>query len=184
MELQRQRHYLTITTACVLLFSAAIVFWSVSAIDDSSQQLPGLQTGHASTPEVSRDPEITIPTAMTQRQLRGPLYDAKPAPPPKPSPPQPPPVKSHPKLDLSLIGTIIESNNSLAIIADANGEFDVKAVGETLELAPDEIVITSIQADQVTLRHLGKTTTLSLERTQKKPKGANGNRNNRKRGLK
>ena len=186
MELQRQRHYLTITTVCLLLFSAAIVLWSVSNVDESSPQSPNVQPGHTATSEVSRVPELTIPTAMTQRQLRGPLYDPAPVPasPPKPKPPVVPRPKTGPKLDLILIGTIIESNNSLAIIADANGGFDVKGVGEILELAPDGIVITSIQSEQVTLKHQDKTTTLRLERKQKKNKSTNGNRTNRKRGLK
>ena len=67
-----------------------------------------------------------------------------------------PAPKPGPKLDLSLVGTIIESNKSLAIIADPNGGFDVKGVGEMLEIAPDGIVITSIQSGQVTLEHQGK----------------------------
>lgn len=186
MELQRQRHYLTITTACLLLFSAAIVLWSVSTVDESSPQSSNVQLGQVATPEVTREPELTIPTAMTQRPLRGPLYDPEPSPvsPPKPKPPVVTPPKTDPKLNLSLVGTIIESNASLAIIADTNGGFDVKGIGERLELVPTGIVITSIQSDQVTLKHQGKTTTLSLERKQKKNKTTNGNRTNRKRGLK
>lgn len=186
MELQRQRHYLTITTVCLLLFSAAIVLWSVSNVDESSPQSSNVQPGQTATSEVSRVPELTIPTAMTQRQLRGPLYDPAPVPvsPPKPKSPVVPRPKTDPIRDLSLVGTIIESNNSLAIITDANGGFDVKGVGEILELAPDGIVITSIQSEQVTLKHQDKTTTLSLERKQKKNKSTNGNRTNRKRGLK
>jgi type II secretory pathway component PulC len=186
MELQRQRHYLTIATACLLLFSAAIVLWSVSTVDESSPQSPSVQLGQVTTPDVSRVPELTIPTTMTARQLRGPLYDPEPPPaaPPQPKPPVVPRPKVGPKLDLSLVGTIIEPNNSLAIIADANGEFDVKGVGETLELAPDGLVITSIESEQVTLKHQGKTATLSLDRKQKKNKSTNGNRTNRKRGLK
>lgn len=186
MELHRQRHYLTMTTACLLLFSAAIVVWSVSAIDVSTPQYSSTNPVQAVTPETSESPEPTIPTSLTKRSLRGPLYDPEPTPPspPKPRPPTVPRSSEKPKFNLSLVGTIIESNNSLAIIADPDGQFDVKAVGETLELAPAGIVITSIQAEQVTLTHQGKTTTLKLERQQQKSKGVNGNRNNRKRGLK
>ncbi|HBV64125.1 MAG TPA: hypothetical protein DEF45_14010 [Rhodopirellula sp.] len=186
MELQRQRHYLTLTTTCLLVFSAAIVAWSVSAIDESSPQSANVQRGQVATPKFTHDPELTIPAGMTKRQLRGPLYDPEPAPvsPPKPKPPVVNLPKTVPKLELSLVGTIIESNNSLAIIADANGGFDIKGVGETLELAPDGIVIRSIQSEQVILNHQGKATTLSLERKQQKNKSSNGNRTNRKRGLK
>ena len=186
MELQRQRHYLAMATACLLLLSAAIVFWSASAIDKSSPQLSNVQADQVTASESAPEPELTIPIALTQRQLRQPLYDPEPTPPapPQPKPPAVPRAKLGPKLDLSLVGTIIESNKSLAIIADPNGGFDVKGVGEMLEIAPDGIVITSIQSGQVTLEHQGKTTTLSLERKQKTNKAPNGNRNNRKRGLK
>ena len=186
MELQLQRRYLTLATTGLLLFSAAIVLWSVSAIDESSPQSSNLQRGQVAKPKVTQDPDVTIPAALTKQQLRAPLYDPEP-PPVSPTKPKPPAVdipKTGPRLDWSLIGTIIETNNSLAIIADANGGFDVKGVGETLELAPDGIVITSIQAEQVVLNHQGKTTTLSLERKQKKNKSSNVNRTNRKRGLK
>lgn len=186
MELQKQKRWLSITTACLLLCSAAVVPWAVSAIDESTPQVASSKSPTDVVPEISPNADLAISAAVTKRKLRQPLHDPEPTPPapPKPTPPPAPRPKPAPKLTLSLVGTIIEANNSLAIIADADGQFDVKGIGETLEILPAGIVITKIQAEQVTLSHQGKKTILNLERDQKRNKGSSGNRNNRKRGLK
>ena len=71
---------------------------------------------------------------------------------------------------MTLVGTIIEAENSLAIIADPNGQFDVKGIGEILEVDPAGIAVANIEAEQVTLDYRGDTTVLVLERKQKKNK--------------
>ncbi len=187
MELQRQRQYLTFATACLLVFSAAVIYWSVSAIGESKPVLPEVQSGPTTDSNTTEKTDLKITAAMTQRQLRAPLYDPEPAPPvsTKPVAPAVPRPKPEPKLNLTLVGTIIESNNSLAIIADANGQFDVKGVGDILQVDPDGVAIASIKSEQVTLTYRGKSTVLMLQRKQKKNKGPGGNRNNnRKRSLK
>ena len=186
MELQRQRQYLTITTACLLTLSAAVIYWSVSPIGETGPKLATVQSKQMSESATPEKGAFRIPVAMAERQLRAPLYDPEPPPPAPPKPIFSPAPRSKPtlKLNLTLVGTIIDPGNSLAIIADANGQFDVKGVGDTLEIDPDGIEISNIKAEQVTLTHRGKSTVLILERTQKKIKGSSGNRNNRKRGLK
>ena len=186
MELQRQRQYLMLATVCLMILSAGMVYWSASAIDESESVLPSSQPSPTAGSKTTEKTEFKITATMTQRKLRAPLYDPEPAPPvsTKPVAPAPPRPKPEPKLDLTLVGTIIESDKSLAIIADANGQFDVKGVGDILEIAPDGIAIANIKSEQVTLTYLGKSTVLMLERKQKKNKGPSGNRNNnRKRGL-
>lgn len=186
MELQRQRQYLTLATVCLLVLSAGMVYWSVSAIDESGFVLPRVQPSPTTGSNTTGKTEFKITTTMTQRKLRAPLYDPEPAPPvsTKPVVPAAPRPKPEPKLNLTLVGTIIESDKSLAIIADANGQFDVKGVGDTLEIDPDGIAITNIKSEQVTLTYRGKSTVLMLERKQKKNKDPSGNRNkNRKRSL-
>jgi hypothetical protein len=186
MELRQQRQYLTLATACLLAFSAAVVFWSVSAITESTPNSPIVPSREIPDSETTSKSAFAIPAAMTMRQLRAPLYDTEPDPPspPKPIRPAAPRPKTVPKLQLTLVGTILESGKSLAIITDINGRFDVKGVGETLEIDPNGIVITNIQAEQVTLMHRSQPTVLTLVRKQKKNNGSSGNRNNRKRGPK
>ena len=186
MELQRQRQYLTLATVCLLVLSAGMVYWSVSAIDESETVLPGVQPSPTTGSNTTKKTEFKITTTMTQRKLRAPLYDPEPDPPvsTKPVVPAAPRPKPEPKLNLTLVGTIIESDKSLAIIADANGQFDVKGVGDNLEIDPDGIAITNIKSEQVTLTYRGKSTVLMLERKPKQNKGPSGNRNNnRKRSL-
>ena len=176
MELQRQRQYLTLATACLLVFSAGIAYWAISGIGKSESVLPSVPPIPTSDSNNTEKHAFKIPTAMTQRKLRAPLYDPEPPPPvsTKPVVPITPPPKPEPKLNLTLVGTIIESDKSLAIIADNNGQFDVKGIGDVLEIDPDGIAITNIKPEQVTLTYRGRSTVLILDRKQKKGKGPEG----------
>ena len=99
------------------------------------------------------------------------LYDRpKPAPKPPPRKVVPPPVrKPQPapprkaKLDWTLVGTIINGDNSLAILSDATGKVDIRRVGETVELEPEGVSVQSIDAQAVTLEVAGSPSTLKLK---------------------
>jgi type II secretory pathway component PulC len=121
---------------------------------------------------------------VVARQLRRPLYDP-PAPPPArpPKPPTPvvaPAARPSPQLDVTLVGTIIEAENSLAILADSTGKFDVKGVGESLELSTEGITVQGIESEQVTLQYQGRRSTVTLDRSRKKA-GSSGNREKKRR---
>ena len=81
-------------------------------------------------PVPETNPEPKLDNAIAVRSVRGPLYDSpppKPKPKPKPTPrPTPRPEPPPPRLEFKLVGTIIESGQSLAMIEDAEGNFDVK----------------------------------------------------------
>ena len=47
-----------------------------------------------------------------------------------------------------LVGTIIQAEQSLAIVADATGEFDVKGIGESLELSPQGITVEQLNRSE------------------------------------
>ena len=84
--------------------------------------------------------------------------------------PAPSPSSSRcPKLNLTLVGTIIDSKGRLAIITDPSGKFDIKAAGEALELSPEGVTITKIASDQVTLSYQGKPWEVTLDRTATSP---------------
>ena len=124
------------------------------------------------------------------RSLRGPLYD--PPPPPIAAPqvrptPRPKPTPTLPPLNLTLVGTIIDSEQSLAIIADAAGNFDVKGVGDSLELTPAGVRIGQIESEVITLEYQGRESTIRLDRDRldrevsQRPGGAGRQGNNRRR---
>ena len=111
--------------------------------------------------------ESLSPSRFASLRLQRPLVD----PPPKPvvekkpvvvkTKPKPPPRV---KLPLTLIGTIINPPNNLAILSDSSGKFDVKAVGESLELDPVGMEIESIGSEQVVIAFNGNRETFELDR--------------------
>jgi type II secretory pathway component PulC len=77
-------------------------------------------------------------------------------------------------LDVTLVGTIIESDQSLAIVADSSGKFDIKGVGESLELSPQGMTVKTIESERVTLQFQGRQSTVELDRSTKTAKAAKG----------
>jgi hypothetical protein len=75
-------------------------------------------------------------------------------------------------LEVTLIGTIIQSDQNLAILADSSGKYDVKGIGEPLELSPEGITVESIQSEQVTLNYQGRRSVVQLDRGFKRPGAA------------
>jgi type II secretory pathway component PulC len=167
MDVTTQRRCLTTLAGGLLLAAVGAVAWSVSGI------APTAKTATEGVPSLANAlddsfSQRTLSDAELNMALRHPLTDP---PPPKPRPvaprvvapaPQPPP-----KLQLTLVGTIIESGKSLAIIADSQGAFDVKGVGESLELSPAGVSVQRIDSEQVELQYQGKTSTVKLDRDAK-----------------
>ncbi|MGI9474028.1 MAG: hypothetical protein ACR2NZ_20985 [Rubripirellula sp.] len=187
MDLTRQRRYLNLTAAGFLALTGGVAAWSFSRIDDTeavAQSNRRNQSEVATTGTSRTDPSAQQVAAQS---LRGPLYDPPPPPPPRPQPPprvEPTKPKAVPKLDVTLVGTIIEADQSMAIIADATGKFDIKGVGEPLELTPKGMIVGNIESEQVTLKFEGRESTVKLERGKKikssgGARGNKGRRNNR-----
>jgi hypothetical protein len=170
MDINNQRRCLNALTAAMIAGACGGGYWAVSEIDVSAADQV---RGGAGTPLVlpidDDSQESKSPLAM--RSLRGPLYDPPtvaqrpPTPAPKPPPTPPPRVESKPRLDLRLVGTIINADRSVAIVSDASGNLDVKGRGETLELSPPGITIDAIDSQAITLSYQGRQSTIELDRT-------------------
>lgn len=185
MDVRTQRRVLATVAGGLFVSTAAVVVWSLAEIDDSS---PVSQSG----PTREFPGRIEVDPRAPRRddfgafqRLRQPLYDP-PAPPPA-RPPQPPPPAVTPvpqpssRLDVTLVGTIIEAEQSLAILADSTGKFDIKGVGESLELSTEGITVQDIASEQVTLQYQGRRSTVTLDRSRKKKTGGSGNRAKKRR---
>ena len=156
MDITTQRRILTAAAGGLIVGAVAAIGWSVSGIDTSSPVIDGGQQGRAQAAIPAAVKSPSFERRMAAKPLRAPLYDPPPAPAPtkKQSVPAAPPRQS--KLDLTLVGTIIEKNGSVAILSDASGEFDVKGIGELLELTPPGVTVESIESEQVTLQYEGR----------------------------
>lgn len=184
MDITTQRRFLTGAAGGLLVGTAAAIGWSLSGIDTPSPLSDVGQQGRVqpATPAIVKSQSFE--QRMAARPLRAPLYDPPPAPVPtkeQPVPAAPP----QPQLDLTLVGTIIEENRSIAILSDASGQFDVKGIGESLELTPPGVTVESIESEQVTLQFQDgesvESVVVQLDRSLKKsgktPRGNNRRRN-------
>lgn len=185
MDITLQRRCLSAIAGVLAVGTVAAIGWSVRPLDptnpraDSGSDTP-IQVAPASDTE-----SAPFDAALASQSLRGPLYD--PPPPPvapikQPRPKPTPPPAGPPKLDLKLVGTIIQTNQSVAILSDSSGQFDVKGIGESLELTPQGVTLQEIEPEQVTLQYQGRRSTLQLDKSMKKSGGkANPRGNNRRR---
>lgn len=181
MDVLIQRRCLTGLAGGLLLGAIGAGAWSLSGLPQPQASSPtNTQIGILPPSEDATTGEASFDPGLLAMSLRDPLEDPKPVPPrreppPRVVPPRKPPAA--PKLNLTLLATIIDSQKSLAIIADASAMFEVKGVGESLELSPPGVSIVSIESGQVTLAHNGKESTLIVD---KKRKGVGrGPKNNR-----
>lgn len=174
MDMSTQRRTLTGLSAMLLAGSLGAGYWAVADLD----QLPAVSADRIARPIKLPDAVAGSAVAGGQdsalRSLRAPLYDPPPAP-PRPEPkvttapsPRPTPKRSEPKLGLTLVGTIMDSRQSVAIVADDQGGVDVKGIGQTLDLKPDGVTIQAIQSQQITLRYQGKESVVHLDRSAAK----------------
>jgi hypothetical protein len=184
VDIAAQQRLLYAIAGSFLLGTTGAVYWSTSAIAPAAVTVDR----RANSPAVTGREPAPTPAAGADddllRSLRAPLYDPPPTPPtaptnarpvprPKPTPP--------PRLNLTLVGTIIDPDQSLAIIADADGNFDVKGVGDSLELKPAGVRIGQIESEAITLQYQGKESTIRLEKEASRPTGGGRQGNTRRR---
>jgi hypothetical protein len=144
-------------------------WWATSGIDAKTQSDHSVDRGPIGLTSDLQPQRVEIDAALVSRSLRGPLVEPPPmvavAPvtPPSPAPrPRPRPTISKPNLVLA--GTILAPHKKSAIISDTSGKFDVKGVGETLELSPPGMIVQSIESNVVVVLVQGQETRLQLDK--------------------
>ena len=183
MDLVTQRRCLTGLAGALLAGTAGAIAWSVSAIElpETSASMSPSTNLPAAVPSGVSDSAVDD-ARFDSLELRSPLYDPSPPQRPVVKPPRPvtPPAPKKPTLSVTLVGTVIDNDGRLAILADPSGKFDVKGVGESLELTPDGMTVKKIESESVTLEYNGRTLNVPLDRSLKK-RGGSGNRANKRR---
>ncbi|MDB4614419.1 hypothetical protein OAH18_01890 [bacterium] len=175
MSIRAQRQFLFLLSAGFLAATVGAVWYGLQKPTVEPLAAPAAGAIGAETPDGSSDPDsVKQLLTATDTKLRRPLYDpvVKPvapkvvrvAKPQKREIPKPPP----PKIELTLLGTVVEGGRSIAIVADASGSIDQKQIGETLQLKPDGLVLEDIQTGEVIVSHDGKRLTFSVQ-TQSDP---------------
>ncbi len=185
MAIPTQQRLLSLLAIVALIGAGGAVYWSTSDLGSGAS---ASQRDNTAGTELDLSDSDATDSSDWSLALRSPLYD----PPPKaePAPRQVPTTKpktkppARPSLNMTLVGTIIDSDGSLAIIADQNGKFDVKGEGDSLELSPPGVRIGQIGSETITLEYEGATSTIRLEKEKQnnKPAGnGNGRIRNRRR---
>ena len=188
MDVITQRRCLTALAGTLMLGAVGAGAWSLSGLPQMTQQSDSTDqpisipaTTDVETNQANDDP------SLLNLSLRGPLEDA-PTPSPRVTPPKrtvipTPKPPAAPRLNFVILGTIIDPQQSLAIVADQENNFDVKGVGETLDLTPEGVSIDKIDSGQVTLVYEGKPSTFSVDKSRRAGKPGrprnNGRNNNR-----
>lgn len=174
MNVVQQRRILSGLAIGFLALSGLVIAWATSDLPSAAAPVSQLARS-LSTNQTSQDAEQADPLELASRPLRAPLYDSPPPPPRPPAPvveKRPPPRRQptpQPKLQLTLVGTIIDADERLAIVSDPAGQFDIKGIGEALELEPPGVRIRQIDAEQVTLEYQGNKSVVELDRTARPP---------------
>jgi len=102
-------------------------------------------------------PELVAFEPYWERPLRRPLFDPPPVVETPPAPPPPPP------LNLRLVGTILEPGRAVAVLANAAGKIEMKAVGQSTGDPGQPAEILEVHRERVVVRYAGETRELLLE---------------------
>ncbi|PAY16021.1 hypothetical protein CKO51_28805 [Rhodopirellula sp. SM50] len=190
MDLTAQRRLITALTAGFLAVAAVGIVWSLGGIDPPARQSDstrGSKRGMKTAVDQPQPPTVEAAAPINLAlKLQQPLYDQPKPPPPKPKPqPKPvvvrnPPAVKAPRLDWTLTGTIIDSDQSVAILTDASGKTDIRAAGEVVELSPPGVLVRKIDSEKVTLEVRGTESTLRLKSSFPSTGGGKPDRPNRR----
>ncbi|MFZ5828654.1 MAG: type II secretion system protein N [Planctomycetota bacterium] len=167
----RQTRFLLRSGSAVLaIASVGVLVWAARGPSIDS---PKHQVVSAPSKSPASDDRVLRPlsdfTAVWSRPLSRPLQD----PPPVAKPPQKPsrerasdPSRTRAATKgpggLALLGTVLESGNSLAVLAESGGSLRVCRVGDTIANGGATLRVERIEFDQVTLAGEGRPLILSM----------------------
>lgn len=146
LSLRTQKLGLSIAAVCCLAAAALVVVWGTHspAIGNligakSSTKLP---SASASATEINSGPSKEDFVQLCEIQLRRPLYDP---------PPPAPEVRQLPPLQVELLGTILEGENSMAILRSEPGKVEYRRQGDATGPVDSPATVVEIQGDAVVL---------------------------------
>ena len=177
MDIPKQRRMLNLVSGGLIAGALGGATWSLWSLDTEPANVPPSKPVVAKAQQADVEDTTRINQQIANLDLRRPLVDPPPPKPrevtPRPTPPAP--VRPAPRPALTLVGTMVESGKSMAIIADASGNFDVKGVGESLSLSPTGVTVERITSEQVDIQLNGSTTTLTIDKKAKRAGGGGKN---------
>ncbi|MCC9599468.1 hypothetical protein LOC67_02765 [Stieleria sp. JC731] len=185
MNVKLQHRLLQSFSAGLIAGTLWAAVWAFLPLNEPEQAIPldTTPTGAAAVAQTNDQAQSPVDLALA---IQKPLYDppkvvAKPSAPARvvQKPVVRPPAK--PKLDWTLIGTIIEPNKRVAIISDASGKTVIRSEGEAVALSPTGARVASIASNKVTLEIDGQQASLKLRKASPTSDSDSDERPNRRR---
>lgn len=160
MLLRQCRRLVTALSLVLWALAACALVWGVVPPDVIEPMIAPAATNHSknhSTRMSVPRPELAQFEPFWDRPLRSPLFDPPVVVETPPPPPPPPP------LTIRLVGTVVEPGRALAILVNAAGKIEMKAVGQTTGDPAQPAEILAVERDHVSVRYAGETRELALE---------------------
>lgn len=160
MPVHRLRFYLRLVLACFALAIAEILAWGVLA--PKSEIAGAIDTKQESSAVIQgRDlPPLRDFARFWARPLRQPLYND----PTAQAATTPPPARNtRQAITFKLLGTIMDGEQSTAIVGDRFGKQELKRAGERLGAEETGPTIVEIAEKQIVVDNRGQRVTLALE---------------------
>ena len=163
-SLRTQRRLLWLMTAGLMLACGPILYFGLRSpldlqtttlISDPVQHNDPAITEPSTSSGASELPSLESLLTLAARDYRQRLFD-----------PPPPPAVETPQLPLpefSLVGTVLNPQRPVAMIADARGVITLKTIGDRIGDEENYAVIDSIESDHIRLDHAGQSVTVKKE---------------------
>jgi hypothetical protein len=128
--------------------AAGVGYWGTLPVTlDRSDAQPPKAVGVLTPPRILR---LDALQAHLDQRLRPPLYDPPPPPePPRPVEQPPPPLR----VNLRLVGTVLEAGHSKALLAAPDGNIEFRTVGDRFDWESQTLVVEEVSARD-TLLHV------------------------------
>ncbi len=159
------RILLRLVAFSLLVGSGAILLWAFRDPAPPTLEMvePNAVPQRAMTARASVTRPLNDFAPVWQRRLEAPLYAPLPGTSPRKDRTTLKKNKRSAPLGLRLIGTLLESGKSLAMLADADGNIHLRGVGETFNLESGIVEVDRIELQQVTLSIDDRTLTLKMQ---------------------
>lgn len=150
-------------TGASLLAAVGVVAWGLQSPAVSPRGNHASDARHESVANSAEEqlPELTRDgfAQLCEQPLRRPLYDP---PPPKPV------VRQLPPLRVELLGTILEGDNSIAIIRSEQGKVEYRRIGDSVGPVDGLAQLVEIQGDAVLLERAEERITLQVQGSERR----------------
>ena len=154
LSLRLRKLLMSLATCACFAAAVGIIAWGLNAPDIAHLPIDvsGLEVETA-VEEVERGPTKEDFAELCGRPLRRALYDP---------PPPAPEVKLLPPIQIELLGTIIEAQNSIAMVKSAQGNTEYKRVGDAIGPQESPAQLVEIRGDSIILERAGDRLTFQV----------------------